>query len=550
MPRASAPTVLLSLSLLPVLSAQTLPQGVRSLADVTADGVFFRTTPGPVAPGVAGVNLSPQGVRWTYSQASTASIVQSVSVGNRGTFGWLGNNLNQERLSLIQMTEDNASAPVPVYEANHVGADGLSVRAADKAKAAAVAVITSSGGSLQYYTGSSSTPVWTVAYPGYFEAAISDNGRYIAAGFTPATNTSQVDVYDAQSATPTTPIRTFTATTHGFRHIDISGDGSTVLLATNTMNHVYDVASNTEVFVTTTVSHDAHTINFDGTAFGRAGFNPIRAWVKTGTTYQQVLSHNDTTLGFAVHTAADISGDGTTYVTAGYDAQANARMRVLCFRLSSTGSTLLWTYSSDGGGTYQDTPQAVSVSDDGKYIAVGTWGTQNNDHAEALLFDRDIGPTPIGSIDSPGSVFDLDLSGDGQFLTVGTKSVHANQFGNAGDGYSFDRGGQAHWLVGTPSLGRAISLSTGGAVGESVLVGFASSLGTPLTVPGIGGTFGLDLGTFTGFLFVGTVPAGGVHSLPLNVPNVGALVGQSLYTQAFTSSPFEFSNTLQLAITP
>src|SRR5690606_6717437 len=110
--------------------------------------------------------------------------------------------------------------------------------------------------------------------------------------------------------------------------------------------------SNTEVFVTTTVSHDAHTINFDGTAFGRAGFNPIRAWVKTGTTYQQVLSHNDTTLGFAVHTAADISGDGTTYVTAGYDAQANARMRVLCFRLSSTGSTLLWTYSSDGGGTY------------------------------------------------------------------------------------------------------------------------------------------------------------------------------------------------------
>ena len=87
-------------------------------------------------------------------------------------------------------------------------------------------------------------------------------------------------------------------------------------------------------------------------------------------------------------------------------------------------------------------------------------------------------------------------------------------------------------------------------MGELVYVGFASGLGTPLTVPGISGTFDLSLGSFSGFFFVGTVPAGGVHTLPLTVPNQSFFIGSSLYTQAFTSSPFAFSNTLLLAITP
>jgi hypothetical protein len=428
----------------------------------------------------------------------------------------------------------------------------LSVRAADKGNAAAVAAITAGASVLEYFRGSASTPLWTVNYGSYIEVAISDDGRYVAAGFTPAANTSQVDVYDANSATPTTPIRSVTATSHGFRHLDLSGDGSTVLLASNTRDHIYDVATGAELFNTTTVSHDAHAINRDGSAFGRAGFNPIRAWVRVGTTYQQVLDYNDTSLGFAVHTAADISADGSTFACAGYDATQgnNARLRVFCWRLSPTGSTLLWNFVSDGTGQFQATPQAVSISDDGKYIAVGTWGTANNDHDEAMIFDRDAGGMPIATVNTPGSVFDLDLSGDGQFLVIGTKAVHANQFGNGGEGYSWDRGGQDHWLVGTPSLGRGIELRTGGAVGEQVFLGFASALGMPISVPGVTGTFDLDLGTFTGFLAVGPVPGSGVHVLPLTVPNVTFFVGQRIHSQAFTVSAFAFSNTVMLAFTP
>lgn len=544
-------TLLLPVVALASLSAQNSDQTSRTTAEVTPAGVFFKTTQQPAAAQPQGTNPSPRGLRWTYPQTTTFSIVESASVGNRGTFGWLGCNLNAQRLSLASTTDDNVSPPLPIYEVPRPGT-AWNVKAADKGTACAVAALAGGGGSLEYYRSNSATPTWTVSYATGFEIAISETGRYVAAGFTPASapNTAQVDVYDANSATPTTPIRSLTATSHGFRQLDISGDGSTVLLATNTVDHIFDVATGAELFNTTTVSHDAHAINRDGSAFGRAGFNPIRAWVRTGTAYQLVLDYNDTSLGFAVHTAADISADGSTFVCAGYDATANARMRVFCWRLTPTGSTQLWSFASDGTGQYQATPQAVSISDNGKYIAVGTWGTQFNDHDEVLIFDRDVGGTPIATLNTPGSVFDLDLSGDGQFLVVGTKSVHANVFGNGGEGYSWDRGGQGHWLAGTPSIGRSIQLRTGGALGEAVFVGFASGLGTPISVPGVSGTFDLDLGSFTGFLFVGTVPGSGVHVLPLTVPNVPFFIGQSIYTQAFTISTPTFSNTLLLPLTP
>lgn len=532
------------------LANVALAQAQRSYAEVTADGVFVRSQTSAVSLPLGG-SPSPQGLRWTWSQASTASIMQSTSLGQRGTLAWLGANLNNQRLGLVASTE-NASPPAPVYQVPYPGVSGLSVAAADKSPACAVATVFSAGGgSLDYYRSRSATAAWQVSYASGFEIAISDDGRYVAAGFSPTQTTSQVDVYDALSPTPNVPIRTLSATTHGFRHLDISGDGSTVLLATNTDNHVFDVASGNQIFTdSSTVSHDAHAISRDGSAWGRGGFNPIRAWVRSGTTYNLVLNHNDTSMGFAVMTAADISGDGSTFVVAGYDANVNTNMRIHCFALTATGSSLLWTYSSNGGGSSQDVPQTVSISDDGKYIAVATWGTDTNDHPETLFFDRDAGGVPTTGIDSPGSAFSCDLSGDGQFLVAGTKGTHANTFGNGGAAYSFDRGGQGYWLEGTASIGRTIQLSAGGATGESVFIGFASALGGPLTVPGIGGSFQLDLGSFTGFLSVGTVGGSGVLSTPINVPNVGALVGSNIYTQAVTSSALTFTNTLLLPITP
>jgi hypothetical protein len=543
------------------ISAALPAQARRTWAEVTPEGVFVREATGRGSLGpiyVGNPNPSPMGLRWTYANPPGVPwITQSVSVGMSGAFAWLGQNLNGERLSFVSTTDDAGPPPLPVYEIPLLGADFVEVKAADDGPACALAVVQPSTGvspnELRLLEGFSTTPVFTVSGLPNFEVAVSDDGRFVAAAYSPSMGVARVDVFDANAPSPTVPVAMLTSTVQSFREHDISGDGSTVLLATHMSNHVFDVATGNEIFTdSTTVSHDAHSIDFDGDTWARGGFNPVRAWIHNGATYQAVLNFSDPTLGFPVYTACDVSADGSTLVAAAYDANNNSLFRVYCFDLDLAGSTTLWTYVNNGSGGLQDTPQAVSLSDDGRWIAVGSWGAEFSGHPEALLFDRNAGPVPIGSVDTPGSVFDVDLSGDGQFLVVGTKAVHANVFGNGGEGYSFDRGGQGHRLVGTASVGRSIALETGGTPGDSVILAVATALGTPTTIPPIGGSLLLDLASLV-FppQLVGTVPAGGVLSTPLAIPNVPSSVGLVFYTQTLrVGTGVEFDNALVVPITP
>jgi hypothetical protein len=536
-----------------LLSAAAAAQSSRTTMEVTPQGVFPLTVQGPPSLLAGNPNPSPSGLRWTYRNLPGLPwITEFVSAGNSGTWAWLGQNLNGQRLSLASTTDNpGGAAPATIFEVLKPGVSVV-VRAADKGPACAVLTRTNSNTSaVEYFTGFSTTPLFTINLAFGVEVAISDEGRFIAIGYSVGTNASQVDVHDAQSGTPLVPIATLTATSHSFRHHDISGDGSRVLIATNTRDHVFDVGTQTELFSASTVSHDAHSLSYDGRVMARGGFAPIAAYRDTGSGWTQLVSFTEPALGFPVWTASDVSGDGTTFVAAAYDANNNSRFRVHCFSLVTTPGTLLWTYANDGSGTLQDTPSAVSVSDNGRWIAVGSWGAQSGGHPEALLFDRDAGNVPVGSVDTPGSVFDLDISGDGQFLVVGTKSVHANNFGNGGEGYSFDRGGQGHRLYGTSSIGRNIRLDTGGTPGEAVLLLLARFLGNPIAIPGINGTLDLDPLSLIGApIFVGTVPPAGVLTTPLTVPADPALIGAAIFTQTLrVGAVLEFDNALRLPFT-
>lgn len=61
--------------------------------------------------------------------------------------------------------------------------------------------------------------------------------------------------------------------------------------------------------------------------------------------------------------------------------------------------------------------------------------TADNVHPEVQVFDRDL--NLIGSVDSPGSPFDIDLSRARNLLVVGSKHVHANIAGNGSDTYAY-----------------------------------------------------------------------------------------------------------------
>lgn len=545
-----------------VLPAQLAPQEQRTTLVVRPEGIFPQLETGTATSSpLANPNPSPTGVRWTYpNPAGMPWISERVSVGNHGTLAWLGQNLNFQRVSLLAPSDDGAP-PYVIWEDLLAGSMRLEARAADKANVCAVARITNAAGphELRYYTSRSSTPLWVANIQGDpagsgLETAISDDGRIVVAQYTNAAGLAEIAVFDALSGTPTVPVRLLTApaaANNGPRHLDLSGDGRVALMATHVADYQWDTGTGAQLGTASTVSVDAHSINGNGDTWGRGGFD-VGAWKRnSGGGYTRVLTFRDGTLGFGIYTACDVSADGSTFTAVATDANNYLEFRVYCWQLSATGANLLWTYSRTGTGTLQDTPSAASVSDDGKWIAAGSWGTADNAHAEALLFDRDAGNVPAGSLDTPGSVFDLDLSGDGQFLVVGTKSVHANYFGNGGEGYSFDRGGQGHWLKGTPSIGRSIALETGGLPGQVVVEILGTGLGVPISLPGFGGQLLVDIGLPNVVFISGSVPGSGVHALPLTVPGTPSMINQTLFSQSLRiGGNNEFDNVVRLWITP
>ena len=213
----------------------------------------------------------------------------------------------------------------------------------------------------------------------------------MAVGYSDVNGNAAVDVYDETLTLLTTLVGTGSA----LRRHDIPADGSTILIASGVADFVYDVASGTQLHRDfSTISITAHSIDGDGDTWGRSGFD-VGAWKDNAGTYTRILDSDDPALQFEVYDACDVSADGSTFVVTGYDTFASAHFRVYCWSLSQTGATLLWTYINVGTGNLQDSGQEVSLSDDGRWIAAGSWGVEFNGHPEVLVFDRDAGNIPV-----------------------------------------------------------------------------------------------------------------------------------------------------------
>lgn len=532
------------------------PQGVFTKTTTlpqTKGGIFAATFPNP--------NPSPSSLRWTYPNGVAGPwITQDVSVGNRGTFAWLGQNQNAERVTLVSTTDDQAPA-LPIWEDVLPNPDYVEVAAADKAPVCAVVNRDFPNGlfEVRLYSAFSPIAVASVLVPtqGDVEVAISDDGERVAIGYTDLSGIGSVDVYDTLGGSALVFVTTIVAApsaASAFREHDLSADGQVVLLATQNTDQLFDATTGTPIFVdSSTVSIDSHAIDGDGDTFVRGGFD-VGVWKESGGTYNRILNFKDTqNFGFFVATACDVSADGSTFVAAAYDATNSNKMRVYCWTLTQTTATLKWRFVSNGLGSVQDSPQTVSVSDDGKFIAVASWGTGNNAHPEVMLFDREVGIVPVANIDTPGSPFDCDLSGDGQFLVAGTKAVHANSLGSGGEGYSLDRGAQGFRMFGTTSIGRTFALEFGGAPGETLLLAASFGLApTPIASGSFAGTFDLDPGLM--FLTptpIGAFPGSGIIAFSTVVPLVPAAVGVTVHAQAIRTGGFPAcDNHVSMPITP
>ena len=179
-----------------------------------------------------------------------------------------------------------------------------------------------------------------------------------------------------------------------------------------------------------------------------------------------------------------------------------------------------------GSGVYQNSPAQIVASEDGSRIAYGACPPPLNTNPEVMVFEG--GPTPVASIDTRGSVFDLDISSDGIFVASGSKSIHANQNGNGGDHVCLYMGGQDLYIDGRPALSDMVTFMIEGTDGEDVRL--AASLNEVNIPTGIG-TLIVDPDNYVE-IGTGTIPLSGLLEIEVTVPGNPGLLGRKIATQA------------------
>jgi hypothetical protein len=370
--------------------------------------------------------------------------------------------------------------------------------------------------------------------------SVSRDGAYIAALlYDNVAGNVELAYFSSDSGTPL-----FTDSFAGsyIRFLDITDDGSLLYINEGTWVRIYDVASQSVIYsVNAQASFDSHTLSGDGTRFAFGGFGFVKWYQWNGSTYEYQSQY--TWAGSNYCARCDLSADASTLAAAFYVYSPGLSFRVVSIDMESGAVNFQGDFS--GSGSYQNVPWAIEVSADGSRIAYGGWGDQANTNPEFMVFEGSA--TPVASIDTRGSVFDVDISADGAFAASGSKSVHANVSGNGGDHACLSMGGVPLWLEGVPALSSSLTFTAEGDQGERVILA-ASFNEVNIQLP-----FGILMVDPNNYIELGRglIGPSGSIDFDVNVPGLPALLGRKAVVQAlFTGNGPRLSNGIVFWILP
>jgi hypothetical protein len=528
-------------------AAQGTPQGgtTRSSSiEVTPQGAFLREEHGGFQVDASTQAATAAGALWSHGSGGLAWIGSAVSIGNRASQVFSEYDLNSEAAELFSVYD--ANPPSAIWsDGTPLGTEFREVASADATDThVAIHQVVLNGNPatrqavLRKYTSSSPVPDWSHTFAPVINAAarvgISRDGQTIATALMDNnTFDVRIAVFGPGSGTPLSSGAVSVGNGNYLRGFDLSADGSTLYFSAGVTAYVYDLASHTVTFSTNIgASFDSHAISGDGSVFAFGNFNVLRVWEESGGTY--LNTHTVNKAGQVYCAIVDISDDGST-VAAGWYFYATG-LSVAVEALDVPSKTITMTQTVTGTGGFQNTVADVSCSADGERFAVGLWGDQGNVAAELRIYERDQN-APIATLNTPGSVFAIDLSADGQRVVAGSKAVHANTFGNGGRLDLLDAGGEDFILRGAPSIGSTISLEVHAppAVTAAVLLTSQAESVPPVVFAGIG-TLYIDRTTLV-LSSLGPIAGGGVGTYPLQLANNPLLVGTSVYLQILTLQP-------------
>jgi len=289
----------------------------------------------------------------------------------------------------------------------------------------------------------SSTPDWSYQYPCanpgvYRTVAVSADGSTIAViGRTDAWRT-YLHYFSADLGTPLGTYWSTSASCYP-RTVALTAHGDYMALVDGSDVIVVGRNSGTERWHGTGGGSDAMAISEDGNYLAY-GWATLRMYHWNGSIFQSMWS----AAGGAYYlNRCAFSADGSTFAAGWYHYPAYDQNRIQLWDMPS--STPRWTYLYvQSAGSYNDLPSDIAITQDGSYVAVASWGNEFNVNPELEVFAHAT-PTPVFTLDTPGSMFETDIVGgaNGAYVITCGKHVHANNFGSGGDLYSIRLGNPA-----------------------------------------------------------------------------------------------------------
>jgi hypothetical protein len=357
------------------------------------------------------------------------AIAQHTAIAGNGMWIQAGWYLNNDRTSLYRTlgtTTPTWSFPMP-------GADWFI--STDVSMSGGDIGVLATGEACYGFSSASAAPKWAYSLPPGFDFSSSSQGPTISvtddgsvyAALARSASEGRVFLFDQSGDT----IRTisFNPTT-GIYGVDMANDGSVICVTTYYAIYVFNADGSRR----DSIGHYGQTvakISGDGTYVVKGDFyTRVYLYRWNGTSYDLAWQYNT---GHPWVTAVAISDDASTIMAGTYQYSPANAGKVMLF--DSSSATPLWQYTQ-----YGDYVASCALSEDGSRAVAGSWGQYNSTFGDVLtVFDRS-SATPVfqllDDIDEPGSIFSVDISKDGSFITAGGKAVHAREFGNGGEVYA------------------------------------------------------------------------------------------------------------------
>lgn len=406
---------------LPGVDLETGPRGTRFITEPSGDNNQYRTT-------THFYGNARAETLWVDRNHQNA-IAQHTAIAGNGMWIQAGWYLNNERTSLYRTLGTATpiwSFPMP---------DAAFFISTDVSMTGQGIGVLSAGTPCYSFSATSTVPNWSHNLPLGWNYASSSQGPTVClsadgsiyAALARQGDSGRLFLFDQDGDT----LRTADFSVNsGINGVDMADDGSVICVTTYYVIYVYN-SDGTRRDSIANYGQTAAKISADGKYLAKGDFSScVYLYRWNGNSYDLMWQYQT---GHPWVTAVAISRDGSTVMGGTFQYSPSNAGKVMLF--DSSSATPLWQYTQ-----YGDYVASCALSANGERAVAGSWGQYNGTFGDVVtVFDR-TSATPIfqvlDDIDEPGSIFSVDISRDGSFITAGGKAVHAREWGNGGQVYA------------------------------------------------------------------------------------------------------------------